>query len=236
MDTAALIPPREGHNTPTGDVDIGDVHIGDPVIGRTSDAAAVSKKRNFSALAESAWIWSVVGYTVVRFLVAWGAFSEHGANVWIFGLLDVGTAWPYAKAIAIVCRRAAASQWSKLPVPVTVALVSFFLPYAYLWMAAGAMPSGVRFGFAIFVTVVLLAATAGVMSKTRKMRSAEGGLLDLSTEDADAASPETVIAVATVETVADISNVGEPQTTEMLIDLTGDEVKVERRGSQRLTA
>ena len=121
----------------------------------------------------------MVGYTVLRFVVAWGAFGEHGANVWIFGLLDVGTAWPYAKAVAVICRRSAAFEWRGLPVPVAVALASFFAPYAYLWLAAGEMPDTLRAGLALFVVVLFGAAVLGVVTKVRKMRAADAEIDDI---------------------------------------------------------
>ncbi|KAG1648796.1 Bifunctional purine biosynthesis protein PurH [Nymphon striatum] len=135
-------------------------------------------KRSFADLAEQAWIWSIVGYSVLRFVVAWGAFSEHGANIWIFGLIDVGTAWPYAKSVAVVARKAADGNYRALPLPLVVAVATFFAPYAYLWFAAGEMPDGVRFGMVLCVSVLLLAATAGVLSKAKKLR-AEQRTLDL---------------------------------------------------------
>ncbi|MBT6444630.1 MAG: hypothetical protein HOK58_06535, partial [Acidimicrobiaceae bacterium] len=79
--------------------------------------AAQPGKRDRGSLIEQTWIWSVVGYTLVRFFIAWGAFADHGVNVWIFGLIDVGSAWPYGKAVAVVCRRVANGDWSRLPVP-----------------------------------------------------------------------------------------------------------------------
>lgn len=151
---------------------------GETVVTVTSSPEQVVKgasapTRNYARIAEQTWIWTIVGYTLLRFVVAWGAFSDHGANIWVFGLLDVGTAWPYAKAVAEVCKRAARSEWVRLPVPFTVALGSFFAPYAYLWFAAGEMPPGIRVGMVICVTVLLLAATAGVVAKTRKLRRQE---------------------------------------------------------------
>jgi hypothetical protein len=107
---------------------------------------------------------------LLRFFVAWGAFAEHGANVWVFGIIDVGTAWPYAKSVAQVCRRAAASQWSRLPLPFVVAIATFVAPYAYLWFAAGRMPAGLRVGMSVCVSVLLVAAGVGALSKTRKLR------------------------------------------------------------------
>lgn len=135
-----------------------------------SAQAGNPKKRSYARIAEQTWIWTIVGYSLLRFVIAWGAFSDHGANPWIFGILDVGTAWPYAKAVAIVCKRSANSEWRRLPWPGAVALTFFFLPYAYLWFAAGEMPAGLRVGMALCVSVLLLAATAGVVAKTRKLR------------------------------------------------------------------
>lgn len=136
-----------------------------------SSAAPRSRQRNYGRLIEQTWIWSIVGYSLLRFGIAWGAFHEHGANVWVFGLIDVGTAWPYAKSVAEVCKRAARSEWRSLPLPLTVAIVTFFAPYAYLWFAAGEMPSDVRVGMVICVVVLLLAASAGILAKTRKLRA-----------------------------------------------------------------
>lgn len=163
--------------------------------------------RSRAALAEQAWIWSVVGYTLLRFVIAWGAFGEHGANVWIFGLLDVGTAWPYAKAVAVICRRSAAFDWRGLPLPVAVALVSFFAPYAYLWLAAGEMPSSLRAGLALFVVIVFGAAVLGVVSKVRKLRAGEiDGDTTTSPEPAD-----TMVAV-----------------DDVVIDLRSGDARIER--------
>jgi len=157
---------------------------------------------NVARIAEQTWIWSIVGYAILRFVVAWGAFSDHGADPWIFGLIDIGTAWPYAKAVAVVCKRASRSNWSALPLPAAVAVSTFFAPYAYLWFAAGEMPAGLRVGMATFVTVLLVAATVGVVSKARKLRAESLQ----AAQDADAG-----------------------ERTEIVIDLTTERPTIERR-------
>lgn len=187
----------------------------------TGDVTASPKKRNYARIAEKTWIWSIVGYSTVRFLVAWGAFSEHGANIWLFGLLDVGTAWPYAKAVAEVCKRAAHSRWAQLPGPLVVALSLFFLPYAYLWFAAGEMPSDLRVGMAICVSVLLLAATAGVLSKTRKIRQEES-IIDLAPN-----LGAGVLADADLDTGQALA-ASRPQERGLVIDLRDGEAKIER--------
>lgn len=167
-----------------------------------SDAASTTLR---GARIENLWILSVVGYTVLRFVVAWGAFGDHGTSPWIFGFIDIATAVPYAKAVALVCRRAAAFEWRRLPMPVAVALVSFFAPYAYLWFSAGSMPDGVRVGLAVCVSVLLLAATAGVVAKVRKLRRAAP--VDITTRQS--AASET----SESEIVIDLTKPGTPVYT-----------------------
>lgn len=137
----------------------------------SSPPAGDEGNRNYGKLIEQTWIWSTVGYTILRIVIAWGAFGDDGVNIWVFGLIDLGTAWPYAKSIAIIVRRSAAAEWSRLPLPVAMAMSTFFAPYAYLWFAAGEMPSDLRIGMAILVGSILLAATAGVIVKARKLRA-----------------------------------------------------------------
>lgn len=191
-----------------------------------STAAVESRKRNYARIAEQTWIWTIVGYSLLRFVIAWGAFSDHGANVWVFGLIDVGTAWPYAKSVAEVCKRAARSEWRALPLPLVVAVATFFAPYAYLWFAAGEMPGGVRIGMILCVSVLLLAATAGVLGKTRKLRA-----------EARAASGARSAARATTPAASASGNDSdEPlidlrrsvSQTELQIDLTADGIELER--------
>ena len=89
----------------------------------------------------------------------------------------MGTAWPYAKSVAAVCKRSANSEWSRLPLPTAAALATFFAPYAYLWFAAGEMPGGVRIGMSVWVSVLLVSAGVGMLYKTRKLRSENGSSL-----------------------------------------------------------
>ena len=46
--------------------------------------------------AGKAWIVGVFGFSVARALVVWPTLGAYGVNPWIFLLVDVLTAWPYA--------------------------------------------------------------------------------------------------------------------------------------------
>lgn len=117
------------------------------------------------------WIVSVVGYTIARFLVAWGAFGDRGVNVVVFGLIDIGTAFPYAKATAVLTRRIADFEWSRLPGPLGLGVASFFAPYLYLWISAGELPAGLATGLIIFVLIVAGVAVLGVSRGVQQLRA-----------------------------------------------------------------
>ncbi len=181
---------------------------------------ATLAKRNYGRILEQTWIWSVVGYSLVRFFIAWGAFADHGVNPWIFGLIDIGTAWPYAKAVAIVCKRVANGDWLQLPVPLVASIAMFFAPYAYLWFAAGEMPSGIRLSLAIWVSVLFVAASTGVILKSRKLRrEAHEAVISVRVP------AEAIVGIAATnaadDQVIDLRNQG--PDGEPLIDLTGDD-------------
>jgi len=201
----------------------------DPAVVGT--AGSTTPKRNFGLIAERAWIWSVVGYSLLRLVVAWGAFGEHGVNVWVFGIIDVGTAWPYAKSVALVCRRVANSQWNQLPMPLTIAIACFFAPYAYIWFAAGEMPDGLRVAMALFVGVLFLAATGGVIAKSRKLRRAAAE----SVTEIDVSQSATAIGKpASAEDdglIIDLTSEGE--TSELIIDLTNGATKLDNEVLRR---
>ncbi len=84
---------------------------------------------------EHLWIAGVVLYTVVRFAIAWETLNRYGLNVWIFGILDVGTAVPYAIGTArlvtcVVDKRLQAAAWW-----LVLAAASFIAPYLYIAIA-----------------------------------------------------------------------------------------------------
>lgn len=195
------------------------------------DSSKASTKRNFGRILEQTWIWSVVGYSVLRFVVAWGAFGEHGVNPWVFGVIDVGTAWPYGKGVALICKRIANSEWKRLPMPLAVALVCFFAPYAYIWFAAGEVPAGVRIGMAIFVAVLFVAATVGVVAKSRKLRrEASEAIIEVDVRE----PAQAVVKLASTgygdTPVIELSS--ESGSPELIIDLTDGAMNA-RRGAAR---
>ncbi len=129
-------------------------------------AVALSSSRpRFSA--ERAWIGAIVGYSVLRFVIAWGAMGEYGVNPWVFGVIDVGTAWPYAKSTAGMVKAGWGGRWVLLAQWSVVALVTFFAPYLYLWIAGNGMPDSLEYGLGLVVGLLFLAAALGIVRKIK---------------------------------------------------------------------
>jgi len=152
----------------------------------------VERRRSKVRLFEQAWIVGVVGYSVLRFVVAWGTLGEHGVNPWVFGVIDVGTAYPYAKSVAAVTKRVAARQWQAVLRPAAWSIAFFVAPYGYLALAAREAPAGIKSGLVLVIAVLAVAAVAGVASRSRKMRSEVIDLRDEVSEVREYAHAESV--------------------------------------------
>lgn len=95
----------------------------------------------------------VVTYTVARFVVVAGQLERYEINIWVFAILDIGTAWPYGRALVslleAVGRRparvvAAIGLWSA---------VLAVTPYAYLIGAGRGMSETLVAGICLFAVV-----------------------------------------------------------------------------------
>lgn len=120
------------------------------------------------------WTVGVVLFTLARFFVARSTLEEHGLNVWVFGLIDLVTAVPYALGVAFVVgamvdhRLAEASRWAM------IAIASFLAPYVYVAWAGrtGTFPRYVW--YALAVLIVLFGGNA-VRSVRRRVREGRAG-------------------------------------------------------------
>ena len=117
---------------------------------------------------ERSWVIGVVVFVTVRFVATYSVIAaEDRMTVVVFGLLDIGTAVPYAIGIArlvtsLVDRRPAlAARWG------IIASVSFLAPYAWLaWRGRdGQFPTMVYVAIALFV--ICLGANAVITVRRR---------------------------------------------------------------------
>ena len=108
---------------------------------------------------ERSWVIGVVVFVAVRFVAAYGALADYDAvTVIVFGLLDLGTAVPYAIGTArlvtsLVDRDLpAAARWGAL------ASACFLAPY--LWIAWAGRDGS--FPTIVYVVTALLAVFLGI--------------------------------------------------------------------------
>src|SRR4051794_26343529 len=119
----------------------------------TPDAARIHRDQRRKTL-ERSWVIGVVLFGFVRFVLAWEVLSKYSpATVIIFGLIDFGTAVPYAIGTArlvtsLVDRDGlAAARWGAL------ASACFLAPY--LWIAWAGHDHG--FPVAVYIVTGVLA-------------------------------------------------------------------------------
>ena len=129
---------------------------------------------------EISWVIGVVAFVIVRFAIAYSALNEYGLTVWVFGILDIVTAVPYAIGTArLVTSLAdhdvqAAARWG------IVACISFLAPY--LWVAwagrDGEFPTAVYITIAVLVVCLGINAIVGVAKRVRSARVDAPGSVD----------------------------------------------------------
>lgn len=153
------------------------------------------------ATLERTWVIGVVLFVSVRFVLAYSAIADEARlTVIVFGILDLGTAVPYAIATArlvesLVDREPqSAARWG------IVASVCFLAPYLWLAWAGrhGEFPLVVYIAIVVFVISLGANAVIGVRRRTvegRLERDQEltalrgGGQADVAALDASGVSP-----------------------------------------------
>ena len=122
---------------------------------------------------ERTWVVGVVLFTLARFVVAYSTLRQYHLNIWLFGVIDLGTAVPYGVGTArlvtsVIDRRAsAATRW------LAVAAASFLAPYLYIALAGRDMPSAV---YLVVVVLVLALGTNAVLEVRKKVAAGRHAL------------------------------------------------------------
>lgn len=92
----------------------------------------------------------VVGYTVLRFAVVAGELSKYQVNVWVFAILDIGTAWPYARAL-VSLMEALGNRPARAVLGLGLwSVVLAVTPYAYLVCSSKGMPAPLVLAICVF--------------------------------------------------------------------------------------
>ncbi len=138
--------------------------VGDPE-GKPARARGPWRRR-----LELSWVLGVVLFTVARLVVARETLGQYGLNIWVFGVIDLVTAVPYAVGTAklvgaMVDRNGrSAGGWA------AVAGISFIAPYLYVASVGtgGEFPGTVYY---VLGALILLFGANAVWSVLRKIRA-----------------------------------------------------------------
>jgi hypothetical protein len=129
----------------------------------------------FRRRVELSWVVTIVLFTIGRLVLAAQTLEDYGLNIWIFGLIDLATAIPYAVGVAKVVegfidrRLRAASTWA------VVACVSFLAPYLYIfWVGKDVdFPPVVYVVLGILIAIFGGNAVRGIVLKVREARASQ---------------------------------------------------------------
>lgn len=112
------------------------------------------------------WIVGVFAFSIVRALVAWPTLGRYGVNPWVFLLIDVATAFPYAYGQVKLIKVCIAKDLRSIQLWSLLVLVSFLAPYIYIFIAgSGELP------LLGYIIVLALIAVFGVASFLRLRRA-----------------------------------------------------------------
>lgn len=138
-----------------------------------ADADTGARESGVSSLRRNltlSWVGGVVLFTLARFFVAMEALDEYDINIWVFGVIDLVTAVPYAVGVARVVgalvdrRPRSANGWA------AVAAISFIAPYGYIAVAGqdAAVPGAV---YAVLIALIAVFGLNAVLSVRRRVRA-----------------------------------------------------------------
>lgn len=120
----------------------------------------------------------VAAFTLVRLVVARETLGKYGLNIWLFGLIDLLTAVPYAVGVARVVGAMVDGKGRSAGMWFVVAVVSFAAPYGYVALAGvgASFPPGVYVVLGVLMAIFALNAIWSVARKVRSRRKASAGL------------------------------------------------------------
>lgn len=134
---------------------------GEPIV-----AARMTDKRR--RMVEVLWVAAAVAYGLGRAIVVWKTLGDYGVNPWVYGVLDVVSAVPYAIGTARVVTGVIDRDWARVRLWGTIAAVAFLVPDLYIVIVGKSMPWVVYVVLGVwFVGAVYFA----VRSVTKKVRA-----------------------------------------------------------------
>jgi hypothetical protein len=136
-----------------------------------ADQTVVRPRSTLRRMLTASWVVGIVLFTLARLVVADQWLAPRGLNIWVFAVIDLVTAVPYAVGVAqvatsLIDRRPRQASWWAV-----VAGISFIAPYLYVAWAGGQNEYPAVIWWVLGMLVVVFGANA-VYGITRRVRGA----------------------------------------------------------------
>ncbi len=121
-----------------------------------------------------AWAVGIFLFSAARALFAWPTLGRYGVDPWIFLAIDLVTALPYgiAQALTVKTLRDPTRSASEAVGWAAVVVVTFLLPYLYIFMSSGSLPLLATLGVLAWMLVF------GILAVWRMRQQISSGRVD----------------------------------------------------------
>lgn len=128
------------------------------------------KSEKHRQLVERWWIAIVLLWDIFKTLVVDKTFAKYGVNPYIYFVIVVCIAVPYAKSTAKMLFAILANHWSNAFKYGVVAVVLHFVPDVYILVTAKHVPRSLFDSFIVMVIIFTIFAVHGVVTHVRSNR------------------------------------------------------------------
>jgi uncharacterized membrane protein len=128
------------------------------------------KSEKHRQLVERWWIAIVLIWDVIKTLVVDKTFSKYGVNPYIYFVIVIAIAVPYAISTAKMLFAILSNHWRHAMSYGFVAVVLHFIPDIYILVNAKKTPRSLFDSFIIMIVIFTVFAVHGIISKVREHR------------------------------------------------------------------
>ena len=128
------------------------------------------KSEKHQKLIERWWIGIVLTWDILKSFAVDRVFSKYGVNAYIYLLIVISIAVPYAISTAKMLFAIVLNYWRKATLYGGIALVLHFVPDIYILMTAKSAPKTIYDSFLFIITIFTIFGAREVFIKIRKHR------------------------------------------------------------------
>jgi hypothetical protein len=128
------------------------------------------KNERHRRLIERWWIVLVLAWDIMKALVVDKTFAKYGVNPYIYFVIVISIAVPYAISTAKMLFAILANHWRNALTYGAVAAVLHFVPDIYILLTAKQVPRSLYDSFIVMIVIFTIFAVHGVITHVRSNR------------------------------------------------------------------